>query len=246
MKRLLLAFLLTVSGIYGDGFVKGTLIKTPDGYTPIENLVKGDKILAYDLKDQCIERSIVAVSSHKTNKLCELRIAGEIIVVDHDHLFFMPQKGEWVAAEKINEGDLFLKDCHQLVPLDTIHYINKETTVYDLTIQGFHNFTVSRQNITAHNIVPVIIIGISWVFGEGLVITTTAAVGAVAATATVYATSKALEQGPKFGKYNPGCRQIRNWKLQQLTTQLLRMTPTVDFIYVTHIPHLIILMKIRE
>ncbi|MBT3456137.1 hypothetical protein HN446_03680 [bacterium] len=45
-------FLLFVSSFLNpEGFVKGTLVLTSNGYTKIESLVPGDRVLCSDLKE---------------------------------------------------------------------------------------------------------------------------------------------------------------------------------------------------
>jgi hypothetical protein len=186
---LTLAFLYA-SLTYGEGFIAGTLIKTPSGYTPIEKLCIGDSVICYDSKDRCIERPITHVIKKQTRTIVQLTVGDELIVVEADHKFYLPQENTWVEARALAPGHVLLKHCTELVVVEEAQEILQPADVYDISVADYHNFCVSHQDVHVHNFIPFIIVGISWAFGAGagggLAVTGTLGVGALALGAMLY------------------------------------------------------------
>jgi hypothetical protein len=151
--RLSIAFVsLLTNPIFGEGFIAGTLIKTPIGHTPIERLKIDDKIIAYDQRKQKITESVVT-DTHQIQApdLVHL-IAGSAILHAHkDQKFYIPDERKWYRAKDLKIGQCFLKDSKEHVPLTDIHNQQIASKLYNLTIKKHHTYLVSEQNIVAHN-----------------------------------------------------------------------------------------------
>ena len=83
---LLLVILAGPQILFGEGFVVGTLVKTASGYTPIEQLTRGDSVICYDFESQCVERPVLQVV-HTTSRhqVHIITARGEEMIVDQDH-----------------------------------------------------------------------------------------------------------------------------------------------------------------
>jgi hypothetical protein len=189
LLSLVLAFLYAGS-VYSEGFVAGTLIKTPSGYTAIEKLHVGDSVICYDFKNRGVERPVTRVIKKHTDVLVQLTIASELISVAPDHTFYLPRERKWVAAQDLTPDHVLLSHCAELVSIDDIQVIPYGADVYDITVAGCHNFCVSQHEIHVHNFAPFVIVGISWAFGAGvgggLAVTGTLGIGALAIGAVLY------------------------------------------------------------
>lgn len=179
-------FLVGASIIQAQGFIVGTLVKTPSGYCPIESLSFGDKVISYDLNNSCVECAIISVNSRVTDSLIELTVGDETILVEDDHQFYLPQRKYWAAASSLEAGDFLLKNCRELVSIDSAARVSEPVKVYDLTVEQYHNFCVTREDILAHNFLPVIVAGVVWTIGDGVAFYGAAGVGAAIISGIIY------------------------------------------------------------
>lgn len=156
--------LFIFKSIFSEGFIAGTLIKTQNGYVPIEQLKENDLVISYDFKRASLtEDAIIGIKKEKTKKVIQLNMQDQVLEVSPDHKFYCPMiKGNWVKAKDLPVNHFLLKDVSELIKIDAIKEIDKETEVYTLSIKNNHNFFVSQQNILVHN-VPLI----AYFVGEG-------------------------------------------------------------------------------
>ncbi len=172
MKNLLaFIYFLAAACAHGEGFLAGTLVKTPNGYTPIEKLQEKDLVICYDFQGNCVTRRITKTFKQSTSDYIRLWINDELIEVASDHKFFLPLENRWIEAKCANSKHVFLSRCIDLVLITAAQYLTKQAEVYDITVEEFHNFCVSNQDVHVHNISPVVAIGISWAF-EGPIVWT--------------------------------------------------------------------------
>jgi hypothetical protein len=191
--RLLLAtviFSMQASSLLGEGFIAGTLVKTPSGYTEIEKLQERDLVICYDFSGQCVQRAIIETSRTKYTSCIEVRLLDESLYAAPDHKFYLPNTKSWIAAHSLRPGQLLLKHCTELVAVDQVNLTDKETEFYDITVADYHNFCASAQDIHVHNFLPAVGLTITWLIGEGIVVTGTAAVGGIAAGCVLWKSSE--------------------------------------------------------
>ena len=86
--------------IIDECFRKGTLISTPDGNTPIENLKTGDKIC--NIRGTTTVKKLMK-KSVPVSRLCCVTINGKAIFTTREHLFFT--SNGWIEAQNLKEGD---------------------------------------------------------------------------------------------------------------------------------------------
>lgn len=75
---------------FAEGFLTGTLVKTPSGYTEIENLVVGDEVVCYNFKGECVTRAITYVQQEQVEAYTQITIGNEQVFAALDHKFYMP------------------------------------------------------------------------------------------------------------------------------------------------------------
>jgi len=150
--------LLIVKSIFSEGFIAGTLVKTLDSYTQIEQLKENDCITSYNFKEKDLAcGKILKTTKKHYDKCIKLTINGQEIITAPDHKFFCPlKKGCWIKAQEIQKNDFVLKDIKDLVRIDDIIELNQENDFYCLSIDKSHNYFVSESNVFVHNVAPLV------------------------------------------------------------------------------------------
>ena len=101
---------------YGGGwgcFAKGTLVNTPKGLTPIENLKVDDDVYSFnDTHNEVEIRKVKGTSSHAMKTLCQLKLKDQTtIFATPNHKFYFPRSesflelGFWKQMDRTAEGD---------------------------------------------------------------------------------------------------------------------------------------------
>lgn len=151
--------------ITAEGFVSGTMVRTPSGYVPIDQLKENDEIISYDFENAAFAiDTIIKIRKHRTNKIIQINFDGQILEVAPDHKFYCPRsKQRWVQAKYLKKQHLILKNILELVRIDNLTEIEKEIDTYCLSVENNHNFFVSKQNIFVHNFaIPFLSAIIAW------------------------------------------------------------------------------------
>ena len=82
----------------------GTLVSTPEGRVPVEQIRDGDRVLAYDSSsERLVEARAFRTASREVDEVLEIRVGGRVLRVTEDHPL-MTRRG-WVRA-----GDLTIDD----------------------------------------------------------------------------------------------------------------------------------------
>lgn len=132
-------------------FVEGTQVSTPNGKTPIEQIQPGDKVVSWDEDTGSIVESTVGrVSKAFVNNLVRLTFDNEIVLqVTKKHPFFVQEKG-WVTADKLEWGDVCIKQDGSESLVSTVEVFEGETIVYNLhEVEPAHTFYTN--DILVHN-----------------------------------------------------------------------------------------------
>lgn len=127
-----------------DGFAFDTLIKTPNGYTPIQELKSNDLIINH--------KSEICVIEHISKKLIshyvEITFDNSFIVAASDQLFYVASKDQWIMARNLAYTDI-----------DSIKYIehvHEPLVTYIITVEN-HLFSVGADDLIAHNMDAVMV-----------------------------------------------------------------------------------------
>lgn len=171
-KRIFFLFLLSLiaNNVFTEGFIAGTLVKTKNGYAPIDQLKENDSVTSYSFKNKELhECKILKVKKQHYNKSIKIKANGSEIITAPDHKFYLPlhTKIRWVAASDLKPKDSVLRNIKELVQVDEVTELNG-ADFYSLSIDKYHNFFVTQHDILVHNFAFTIPI-FTWVIGEGLV-----------------------------------------------------------------------------
>ena len=95
-----------LTGEGGSCFVAGTMVSTPDGNVPIEELKAGDAVWAFDsLRGKVVKSRVVATAVRTSNDLYKLHtVSGRRFVCTGNHPVFSPGRG-YIRADQLGIGD---------------------------------------------------------------------------------------------------------------------------------------------
>ncbi len=164
---LFLTYFNFTTSLYAPGFIAGTLIRTPKGYTEIEQLSFRDKVICCNPKKRAYINSVITdLKSQFLPELIQITVADELISAAPDQLFFVQSEFRWCYACELNIGQTLLSDRLGEVKIQAIKKIIQETEFFDFKIADRqHSFCVGQQGILVHN--WVFVLGAAYVFGEG-------------------------------------------------------------------------------
>ncbi|MCH7729718.1 MAG: Hint domain-containing protein [Planctomycetes bacterium] len=123
---------------------RGTSVETPSGPKPIEQIREGDLVWGYDLaKNKPVVAKVTATivsAANETLRFGDLRVTGNHPVYAN---------GQWTDAVNLSEKDKLLgKDLHWR-EVGVIRVIAGKVDVFDLTVDGAHNFFAG--GVLVHN-----------------------------------------------------------------------------------------------
>ena len=124
-------------------FVAGTPVRTPQGATPIEQLQMGDAVIsrsefgpAHETNTQYVEEVFKLNSS-----VFELTIGGKTIDTTAEHPFFVQDRG-WVAASKLQVGDLIAGMDSEWTAVENIGMEMREAEVFNIRVSVNHTYFI--------------------------------------------------------------------------------------------------------
>lgn len=133
-------------------FVAGTLVHTPRGLVAIEGLKVGDEVLSYCLESR--ERTgslVIGTRSAGDRPVYKLQAGSATLLVTAEHPFYEAQSRKWVPLHRLEPdvSHLFLVNGSS-VRVDDI-MLERTETVYNLTVEGQHNYYVGETGVLVHN-----------------------------------------------------------------------------------------------
>jgi len=133
-------------------FPAGTLIATPDGPKTIESLQKGDVVLSWDFEqEKRVDKPISATFHRTSEKLVRVALdTGDTIEATESHPFWVVGVG-WVRAGEL-KPDTSLRGLDGL-PKRIVAIGSRlgPVAVYNLEIQGPHNYYAGHEPVLVHN-----------------------------------------------------------------------------------------------
>ena len=145
---LILAFCsLLVGEFYAEGFISGTLVKTSNGYVPIEQIQVNDHVICYDSKGTLWNQLITYVERKLVGKYIELSSGNECIGLSFDQKLYLAKEHRWILAQELTLEHELLSSYRNYLPIDAIRTIDQETYTYTITVADYHNFCISSLDI---------------------------------------------------------------------------------------------------
>ena len=140
-----------IEGAGGGGggcFFGSTLIKTPEGSRPINDLKEGEKVLSFDDKGEIHEAKILKVHRHLAEEIWDYKFWGNKGVIATPNHWVLNQFNAFVGIGTLGPDDCVVDINGHLLPLIESKKIG-HGTVYNLTVENQHTFIAG--NIRVHN-----------------------------------------------------------------------------------------------
>jgi len=170
---LILSLILSFNCTLFPAIASGTLVRTPDGFTPIEELQPGDRVVSYCQDcNNLIEIDIKELKELGYKKVIEIETDKEKLLVSEEHLFFDPSVRKFIRAKDITCKNKLLtcsisKKSSALsnVPCYCAKRTKKTRNLYEIKLDDPHLFFVSESQILTHNFGGFIALSFSWGVG---------------------------------------------------------------------------------
>lgn len=144
----------------GGCFVAGTMVLMSDGsMKAIEKVVRGDEVLTYDEGTKQYDKGrVLGTIIHHTSRISRLTFAsGATVDLTPGHPIYTKEgwkslkEGDGFAMLKLGNMGLSINGEYDEIVL--IEYYTTETPieVYNLTIEGEHNYFVGEASVLCHN-----------------------------------------------------------------------------------------------
>ena len=135
-------------------FPAGTLVATPNGHLPIEDIVLGQEVFAFDFPTQTqLTRKVAAVYHGKTNSWVDISLADETIRATRKHPVWVHSEQRWLPAEALEIGMTVTTRDGSLRMIDGLetHALRELAPTFNLTIEETNNFYAGDVELLVHN-----------------------------------------------------------------------------------------------
>ncbi|ASR45358.1 hypothetical protein B4V02_00855 [Paenibacillus kribbensis] len=135
-------------------FTAGTKVQTDEGEKPIEDIEVGEWVLSKDeATGEVAYKEVTATFNHETDEIYQIKVGNQVIESTFNHPFYVKGKG-WTFVKDLKIGDLLVQSDGNTLKVDSIKVEHKHITVYNMTVDEFHNYFVSDLEIWVHNTGP--------------------------------------------------------------------------------------------
>ncbi|MET0063685.1 MAG: polymorphic toxin-type HINT domain-containing protein [Candidatus Thiodiazotropha endolucinida] len=135
-----------------NSFTHNTLVNTKDGLVEIQDVKIGDFVWTYDEEDKTNEYKEVIHLIQRTNEYRLINVQledGTTIEATELHPFFVNSK--WIDAKDLKVDDQLHLTSGRTVNIKSLSEVIKSATVYNLTVEGNHNYFVGDSGVLVHN-----------------------------------------------------------------------------------------------
>lgn len=132
-------------------FAGDTLVWTPEGDKKIKDIQIGDRVMSINIEKDIIEpREITKLVNHKEEEILVITTKDGTIKVTGSHPFYEKKKGK-VNARILEVGDELMDDkfgLHKITKIETKAF---NDTVYEIVVDGTHNYFIGKKHIRVFN-----------------------------------------------------------------------------------------------
>jgi len=138
--------------VKGICFAAGTKVKTPFGYSNIEELKVGDEVISYSEEARKLQKSFVTkLYTNWATKVVYITIGLETIKSTWSHPFWSVDKQRYIKAGDLSEGMKLFTAAGREEEITRIKLVEEEIDTFNLEVSGSHNYFVSEMDILVHN-----------------------------------------------------------------------------------------------
>ena len=156
----LLAIWVVQTGCDGTDscFVPDTMISTPNGDVPIQNLKVGDEVYAYDhQRSEVITSKVTQTFVHHNKKTKALKLPnGKSIGVTSNHPIYASDLNTYIPAGELDRGQMLVMKQTSSMSTDTVAieaslplWSHERGTVYNISVAGVQNYFA--EGLLVHN-----------------------------------------------------------------------------------------------
>ena len=135
-------------------FVKGTKVKTENGFKNIEDIKIGDNVYSYNLNNNTLElKKVLNTIKSNTIDTYKVTIDGKTVEMSPKHQLYIIDKG-WVRAYDLKVNDKMLDSNGKEIIVTKIENkkYDKPIKTYNLSVSGNNNYFVTDIQVLVHNI----------------------------------------------------------------------------------------------
>ena len=133
-------------------FLAGTLVHTPDGVRPIEQLQRGDRVLAWMTDSSALtSRPVLRPERGRTLRVLDVDVAGERVTTTPRHRFWIPDREEWLEARALVPGMQLLDTSGGAHVVEGVQERAVEEDTFNLSVDGEHDYFVGSVGVLVHN-----------------------------------------------------------------------------------------------
>ena len=135
-------------------FAGEVLVLTEDGQRRIDRLKVGEKVYATDTETgEKGFQKILQIQKRNTNAFVIIKAGQEEIKTTPSHLFYL-EKGTYQTAEALEAGDVLVTADGSRKVVDSVDILTTEEMqpIYNLTIECYHTYYVSKSAVLVHNL----------------------------------------------------------------------------------------------
>lgn len=140
--------------LHQEGFAADTLVKTPNGYVPIQLLQVNNIVISNDQNNNLQQSFITGITKYYTTYCIKIVIDDCICHVAPQQKFYISSKKEWLAAEQIRPGDA-IYTCNGNKYVTNIERIERSLLMYAITVDH-HSLYITSSDILVHNMDPIL------------------------------------------------------------------------------------------
>ena len=162
-----LSILLFLTHSVFSALIQGTLVKTPEGLVPIEQLCVGDVVLSLQ-DNKIIHNRVGAIFSRTIAESYEVTTPTTSVRVSPSQRFYDPEIKQWICASQLSLHTRFLDANGNYLLCLSYRRIEQAILAYELSLNAPHSFFITQAEIVVHNLAPIIGLTLSW--GGGIAI----------------------------------------------------------------------------
>ena len=159
MTSAIMSAVMVGSGLVKACFVEDTMVSTPDGLKPIQDIAVGDSVYSFDEATGVVSCVAVTEIMRNTSRdVCTVALdTGESITSTSLHPWYVQGKG-WTPAYALASGDNLLTDEDEFVTISAVRRrsLSDPVDVYNMTVgdaedDQYHTYFVGEDSVLVHN-----------------------------------------------------------------------------------------------
>ena len=148
-ETIMKAFLKEFYNLNEGCFMAGTLVATPKGDIPIEEIKVGDIVYAYDFStEEIVGREVLMTHHLQESDVLKVTFSdGQVIKGTARHRFYEWDDKKWTKLGDFKVGDIIKTVEQEPVTIIAIEPIEGTLPVYNLTVKDFQNFFIITEDL---------------------------------------------------------------------------------------------------